>query len=53
MKHKPIRITRLKYTDLTVDRDDNRIIVFIGKRDFALTIPNAKALAAQLLEVTK
>ncbi len=53
MKHKPVRITRLYRTNLLVSKDDNRIILFIGNRDYALTIQNAKALAAQLLEITK
>ena len=53
MKDKPIRITRLYRTNLLVSKDDNRIILFIGNRDYALTIQNAKALAIQLLEVTK
>jgi hypothetical protein len=53
MKDKPIRISRLHRIDLIVSKDDNRIMLLIGNRDYALTIPNAKALAAQLLEVTK
>ena len=50
-KHKVIRITRLKHRDILVIPDNDRIILCIGKRDYALSFINAKELARYILEV--